>query len=172
MGETLSVDNAGLVLVGPFLPLFFSRLDLLSEGPDGVPRIEGAAASRAVHLLQYVVDLRCDRPDVDLALNKVLCGLAPSTPVEPFIIPTEAEMDMCAHMTQAILDAWTIIKSTSPEGLRETFLQRSGHLASTTDAGWMLVVRRHTLDLLVDQIPWNFRLVFQRWMTSPLNITW
>ncbi|MDE1150354.1 MAG: contractile injection system tape measure protein [Azospirillaceae bacterium] len=171
-GESLYAGNAGLVLVAPFLPHFFKGLDVLSDGPDGKPRIQGLeAASRAVHLLQHLVDERCDRPEPDLVLNKLLCGLAPSTPVAPSIAPSEAELALCAQLTQAIIGNWPAIRSTSPAGLRETFLQRQGRL-NQTEAGWALTVQRKTVDVLVDQVPWSFSVAFQRWMPAPIHVTW
>ncbi|HYD31808.1 MAG TPA: contractile injection system tape measure protein, partial [Azospirillaceae bacterium] len=79
VAEPIHVGNAGLVLLNPFLPLFLERLGVLTPEAEGIPRVTGlAAASRAVHLLQYLADGRCDRSEPALVLNKVLCGLEPA----------------------------------------------------------------------------------------------
>ena len=172
VSDPLYVRNAGLVLFNPFLPRFFEQLGVLAVGPDGRTRVAGFdAASRAVHLLQYLVDERCDRPEPDLPLNKLLCGLAPSTPIAASIDPTEQERDLCDSLIQAVLANWTIIKQTSPAGLRETFLQREGRVAKA-ESGWTLQVQRKTVDVLVDQIPWAIGVVYHRWMADPLHVTW
>jgi hypothetical protein len=159
------------VLFNPYLPLFFERLGLLSA-VDGVPRIAGLeAASRAVHLLQYLVDQRCDRAEPALALNKLLCGLAPADPVLPAIAPSEPALAVCAAVTRALIDNWTAIRNAAPEGVRETFLQRDGRLSRGVDR-WELQVQRKTVDVLTDLIPWNRSVVYHRWMERAVYVTW
>lgn len=164
------VGNAGLVLSSPFLPQLFDRLGLLSHGD--APRIEGLEArSRAVHLLQYLVDGRCDAPEPELALNKLLSGAAIADPIAPGIEPSMAEIETCDGLLRAVIANWPVIKSTSVAGLRETFLQREGRLQHR-DARWGLHVQRKPVDLLVDQIPWAFSTIFHRWMQEPLDVSW
>lgn len=171
-GEPLYVRNAGLVLFAPYLPRLFEQMDVLRPGPDGKPRISGVeAASRAVHLLQYLVTERCDTPEPELVLNKLLCGLDLALPIAPSIEPTQAEREMCDSLVQAVIANWPSIKGTSPAGLRETFLQREGKI--TRQAGdWQLRVQRRTVDVLVDQIPWGFSVILHRWMEHPIHVTW
>ncbi|HEX3576208.1 MAG TPA: contractile injection system tape measure protein [Rhodopila sp.] len=171
-GETMYIHNAGLVLFNPFLPLFFERLGLLTVGEDGIPRLAGVeAATRGVHLLQYLADGRCDRPEPDLMLNKLLCGVGPATPVARSINPSEPDLEICADMIQAVIGNWPIIRNTSPDGLRETFLQRDGRLRRGDDR-WTLHVQRKTVDVLTDQISWNRSVVYYRWMSDPIHVTW
>ncbi|MDW5531904.1 MULTISPECIES: contractile injection system tape measure protein [Azospirillum] len=172
VGETLYVGNAGLILFNPFLPHFFERLGVLTHGGDGAPAIVGTdAASRAVHLLQYLVDEHCDRPEPQLVLNKLLCGVVASAPVLRAIEPTEAERSVCDEMLRAVIGNWTIIRNTSPAGLRETFLQREGRLQRGNDR-WTLEIQRKTVDILTDQVPWNRSVVYHRWMAAPIHVTW
>jgi hypothetical protein len=172
IGETIYVGNAGLILFNPFLPRLFERLGLFSEGRDGVQRIAGIEpASRAVHLLQYLIDERCDRPEPDLALNKLLCGVPIAAPVARAIEPTAEELAICDGLIQAMIGNWPAMKDTSPAGLRETFLQREGRLRRGEER-WTLDVERKTVDVLVDQIPWSWAIVYHRWMPDPLHVTW
>ncbi len=172
IGNLLYIGNAGLVLFNPFLPRFFDELGVLQEDAEGKPRIIGSEnLSRAVHLLQHLVDERCDRPEHELVLNKLLCGAAPSVPITASILPSEEELALCAKVTAGVLANWASIRNTSPAGLRETFLQREGRL-SHGDNGWALCVQRKTVDVLVDQIPWSFAVIYQRWMTEALHVTW
>ncbi|HYD32430.1 MAG TPA: contractile injection system tape measure protein, partial [Azospirillaceae bacterium] len=71
----------------------------------------------------------------------------------------------------AVLAHWTIIRNTSPTGLRETFLQREGRL-ERDEGRWNLTVQRKTLDVLVDQVPWGFSVVYHRWMRDPIHVSW
>ncbi len=171
-GDRIYVANAGLVLFNPYLPRFFERIGVLVPDAQGVPRVTGIeAASRAVHLLQYLVDERCDAPEHDLALNKLLSGIPLAAPVARAIEPSQADRALCAELIQAVIANWPIIKNTSPAGLRETFLQRDGRLRREPDR-WTLDVERKTLDILVDQIPWSVGLIYHRWMAEPVHVNW
>ncbi len=171
-GDHLYLANAGLVLFNPFLPRFFERIGVLTPDAQGVPRVTGIeAASRAVHMLQYLVDERCDAPEPELALNKLLSGVPVAAPIARAIELTDADRLLCDELTRAMIANWPIIRNTSPAGLRETFLQREGRLRREADH-WTLNVQRKTLDVLVDQIPWSLALIYHRWMAEPVHVNW
>ncbi|MFN6253034.1 MAG: contractile injection system tape measure protein [Acetobacteraceae bacterium] len=170
--HNLFVGNAGLVLLNPFLPTLFDRLGVLTQDEAGRQRIEGLeTASRAVHLLQYLVDGRLDRGEPELVLNKLLCGLPTALPVLRAIEPSREDLAICDGLLRAVIDNWPVLRNTSPEGLQETFLMREGRLRHG-DAKWTLRVQRKTLDVLTDQIPWSFAVVYHSWMTDPIHVTW
>jgi hypothetical protein len=171
-GEPLYVDNAGLVLTGPFLPHLFQSLNMLSEDEQGRTRLRDAETiSRAVHLLQYLVDGRTSAPEPLLVLNKIICGVPASVPVAREIDLTEEERALCEQLLRAMIANWKIIENTSIAGLQETFLQRAGRLEYTSE-GWKLRVQRKTLDVLVDQIPWSISVIYHKWMPQPLYVNW
>jgi hypothetical protein len=66
---------------------------------------------------------------------------------------------------------WQAIAQSSIAALRETFLQREGKLEQHEN-GWKLRVQRKTVDVLVDQVPWNFSVILLPWMPLPLYVTW
>jgi hypothetical protein len=171
-GETIYISNAGLILTGPFLPHLLQVLDVLVRDDNDRQHVRDYhAASRAVHLLQYLVDGRTDAPEPLLVLNKILCGTPVWAPIARAIEPTDAERALCERLLRAMTAEWKSIEHTSMAGLRETFLQREGKLQRTHD-GWKLRVQRKTLDVLVDQIPWSISVVFQAWMPQPIHVTW
>ncbi|WP_374145997.1 contractile injection system tape measure protein [Sphingomonas sp. 28-63-12] len=171
-GDPIYIGNAGLVLFSPYLPALFDRLGLLTTEDGAPPRlIDPEAQSRAVHLLQYLVDERLDTAEPLLVLNKLLCGIAPAEPVAASITPSQAELDLCDGLIGALIGNWPMLEGTSPAGLRETFLQREGRLLFGDDR-WTLQVQRKTVDVLVDQIPWGFSMIFHRWMPVPVHVTW
>lgn len=170
--DALYIRNAGLVLLAPMLPTLFERLGLLQPDEAGVPRIAGEeAASRGVHLLQYLVDGRLDRPEPELALNKLLCGLPTAHPVAPSLAPSPGDLAQCDGLLAAVMGYWPAMKNSTGDALRQTFLQREGRLLHGPSK-WTLQVQRKTVDVLVDQLPWSFSLVYHRWMTDPLHVTW
>lgn len=171
-GDTVYLANAGLVLLHPFLPHFFRALNLLRDDPPRIANTDHLDdATRAVHLLQYLVDQRCDAAEPELLLNKLLCGLAPETPVGPAITPTPDELAVCDSLLGAVIANWPAIAATSPAGLRETFLQREGRL-QLRDGKWKLTVARKTVDVLVDMLPWAISMVLHPWMPAPLSVEW
>jgi hypothetical protein len=171
-GDIVYVANAGLALLHPFLPHLLRQLGLLSEDADGVARVRGSDdATRAVQLLQYMVDGRHDAPEPELALNKLLCGLELDVPVGRAWTPAPADLALCDQLLGAVTANWSSIRNTSAEGLRTTFLQRDGRL-ERRDGKWTLTVSRKTVDVLVDQIPWGFAVILHPWMQKELAVVW
>jgi len=170
-GEPVHIANAGLVIAGVFLPQFFALLDVLEEKPTGGSRVRPDAVSRAVHLLQYLVDERTDTPEPLLPLNKVLCGVPLAVPIDREIELTARDRELCDSLLEGILQQWTIIKDSSVAALRETYLQREGRL-DHLPTGWRLHVQRKTVDQLMDYMPWPISTVAHSWMAEPLYVTW
>ncbi len=169
--DAIFIGNAGLVLFAPFLPTLFERLGVLADTDKGPRIVDPDAMSRAVHLLQYLVDARLDAPEPELVLNKLLCGLPSATPVAAEIEPSESDLAMCDGLIGAVIGNWPILGNASAAALRETFLQREGRLTHGADR-WNLVVQRKTVDVLVDQLPWSIAMIFHRWMSEPVHTTW
>jgi len=170
-GEPIHIANAGLVIVGAFLPHLFTTLDMLEEAPTGKTRVRAEAVSRTVHLLQYLVDGRTDAPEPLLGLNKVLCGVPLATPVDREIEMTLRERELCDRLLAAVLGEWTKLKGSSVAALRETYLQREGRL-DHLPTGWRLRVQRRTVDVLMDYITWPVSTIAHSWMPEPLYVTW
>ncbi|HEY5713274.1 MAG TPA: contractile injection system tape measure protein, partial [Allosphingosinicella sp.] len=168
----IHIANAGLVLTSAFLPHLFRTLDFIAIEPSGRQGWKSPELrDRAVHLLQWLVDERCDAPEPQLALNKLLCGMHPSEPVVAEIIPTKEERDALGQLLAAILANWPPLQSSSAAALRETYLQRDGRLAPG-DNGWTLEVERKVLDILIDQLPWGFSTILHPWMAEVVNVSW
>ena len=169
--DAIFIGNAGLVLFNPYLPMLFERLGLLTDTDKGPRIVDADAMSRGVHLLQYLVDGRLDAPEPELVLNKLLCGLPTAQPIAASIAPSAADIAMCDGLIAAVIGNWSILGNTSPAGLRDTFLQREGRLTHGADR-WTLVVPRKTVDVLVDQVPWSFAMLYHRWMSEAVHVTW
>ncbi len=170
--DPIYIANGGLVITAPFLPHLFHSLNMLEPDDQGRQRwLNPDVGSRAVHLLQYLADANTSAPEPTLVLNKLLCGLEPSTPIAPGIELTERETELCDQLLGAILANWTALANTSVAGLRETFLQREARL-NYADNRWHCRVNRRTLDVLVDSIPWSFAVILNNWMPTPIHVTW
>ncbi len=170
--DPIYIKNAGLVLCSPFLPHLFSTLKMLERNEKGrsVWR-DKRTASTAVHLLQYLVNGQTSAPEPTLVLNKLMCGLHPSTPIHPSLEISKEETQICGELLQAMRSNWSVMSNSSADAIQETFFVREGRL-TLNEEQWKLTVQRKTLDVLVDQIPWSFSTIFHDWMTSPLQVSW
>lgn len=176
LADGLYIANAGLVLFNPFLPRFFERLGVLTPASDdGPPAVQGLEArSRAVHLLQWLVDERLDAPESDLVFNKVLAGIDLTEPILSRHPASDDERAIATELLQAVIHHWPPLVNTSIAGLRETFLRREGRLElpSLDNNQWSLLVQRRTVDVLMDRMPWPITPLRHRWMAAPLHVTW
>ncbi len=161
------VGNAGLVLLAPFLNTLFINCKL----KDAESFLNEAASVKAAFLLQYLVTGQDTHPEYMLVLNKLLCGIALDTPL-PLTLSLEAdEREECDQLLRVVIQQWAALKNTSIPGLRETFLQREGHLVRG-EAEWLLRVEHKGADVLLDRIPWGFVMVRFSWMDLPLRVEW
>jgi|GEM_PF-6615397 len=165
--DRLLIHNAGVVLLGPFLQVYFTRLNML----DGRNFVDEVQACRAVQLVQYLATGQTYMQEHDLLLNKILCGVPIDTPIDTSFAITEQEIEISESLLNGVLSNWDKMKSSSVEALRETFLIRDGYIEQT-DAGWQLEVERKSLDILVDFIPWSFSLIKLSWMDLSLTTKW
>jgi len=166
--DKISVQNAGLVLLWPFLPRFFATLGLTSEGRW----VDEAAATRACLLLQYLVEGTTDEVfEAVLPLNKLLCGidLAQPLPTAWAIRPEEA--GAATTLLEAVIQNGPLWRTLSVEGFRQAFLQREG-LLGTRDGHWLLQAARETHDIIIDRLPWAVRHVKLPWMERLLFTEW
>ncbi|GAA0553580.1 contractile injection system tape measure protein [Chitinophaga japonensis] len=165
--ETVYVDNAGLVLLHPFLTTAFQRLGWIQAGRF----ISIEAQHRAVHLLQYTVNGEEVHPEHGLALNKILCNLPLEEPVPAEIALTEDEKRLSHEMLQVVLQQWEKMQHTSPEGFRGAFLQREGALWQTDEA-WFLRVEQRGYDVIMQTLPWSVAMIKTSWMEKILYTEW
>jgi hypothetical protein len=162
--EPIFINNAGLVIVAPYLPTLFTKLGLEEEGRIVKP-------ADALMLTHYLVFGAPECSEWDLVLGKILCGI----PLEE-AVQVSGEL-LPEHMAEAnallrgVIANWPALKNTSIDGLRETFLQREGILARAT-IGWKLRVERKAPDVLLDTLPWTISMIRLPWMECMLTTEW
>lgn len=166
--EPYFVDNAGLVLLWPFLPRYFQMLELTR----GQAFRDATAQSRALYLLHFLATGAGDAPEHRLLLNKILCGLPTALPPEPQAPPTEAERNLSEELLYGVTRNWDKLRNTSIAGLREAFLQREGRLLKKDDDSWALTVSGKPYDMLLDSLPWSLSTIRLGWMPQVLFVQW
>lgn len=166
-GEQHYIENAGLILVWPFLPRFLAQVGLVEK--DAFK--SEAAQERGVLLLQHLASDGTSWPEHLLLLNKLLCGWSPWEPTARAIDLSELEREECHDLLAALIGHWKMLKGTSVEGFQSSFLQREGRLAPQ-ETGWHLLVARCGYDVLLDSLPWGIGTVRLPWMAAPLFVEW
>lgn len=161
------VDNAGLVLLWPYLGRFFTALDLLEDSAF----VDEEAQARAVGLTQYLVTGETGEAEHQLLLNKLLCGWPFEEPLQKLEGLTDSERAECETLITSVIDNWKALKNTSVEGFRTSFLLREGCLARQ-ELNWLLKVDRKGYDVLLERLPWGIGLIKQPWMDQPLSVEW
>ncbi|MFN6565507.1 MAG: contractile injection system tape measure protein [Nostoc sp. ChiSLP01] len=165
--DEIYIDNAGLILLWPFLNRFLVKIRLVANNLF----INKISAERASLLLQYLVEDSTESSEHILPLNKILCGIDLLEPINTNLEITTEEQAECENLLSAVIQNWSILKNTSIEGFRKAFLRRNGILRVHND-GWLLQVERETYDILLDKIPWSIQVIKLPWMDNILHVEW
>ena len=165
--SSLYLSHVGLILIHPFLPSLFRRLDLLQEKAFLNLKLK----ERAIYLLHYAVTGLQNAKEYELVIPKIICDypIKRSIPIEADL--TISEREEVDAMLEACIANWEILKSTSIEGLRETFLQRPGKVVYNKDK-ITFQVEKGAVDMLLDYLPWNLNMIKFPWLKQIINVEW
>ncbi|HSF55307.1 MAG TPA: contractile injection system tape measure protein, partial [Algoriphagus sp.] len=167
LDETILISNSGLVLTAPFLPFFFKGLGLVENKQFVSPESQ----NRAVLLLQALLDDSYEYEESDLLLNKILCGLEPTEPIQVRFSPTDIEKEEIKNLLDSMVSQWSALKSTSGASMAKGFFHREGSLKRTSK-GHQLTVPRISIDILLNRLPWTISIIKLPWMNEPLFTEW
>ncbi|NVO21496.1 MAG: hypothetical protein HXX13_17475 [Bacteroidetes bacterium] len=168
-GDGFLVTNAGLILLHPFMEQLFRARGILEAGEKN---IAPGKLAKAAAILHFAVTGSTGVYEFELGLIKVLLGLDPSDELTVAVGLLDSEdCSEVESMLGAFISHWAAIKNTSVNGLRESFLQRSG-LLSWKDEQWTLNVERKSYDMLLDMLPWTISIVKLPWMQKPIFTEW
>lgn len=159
------IENAGLIMLAPFLPRLFTMLELTENGKFK----DRDAQIKAIFLMQYAVFETTNFPEFELGLNKLLVGFKTGVPLPLSIELSTEEKSTVNGMLQGAVQHWG--KVTTIDGLRQGFLQRDGKLDKKSEE-IELVVESKAFDMLLDAIPWNFRTTRFSWMEKAIQVKW
>ncbi len=165
--NSLIVRNAGVVLVWPFFDKLFSLTGLLNNNQFKC-RDEAALA---IYMLHYLATGNKSSDEQDLFIPKVLVGWDTELEVPSKIDPGDSILTECDQLLTSLIKHWSALKSTSPEGLRETFLTRSA-LIERKDDGWYFIFERRGVDVLLNQLPFGISVIKLGWLDYPVYVTW
>src|SRR5262249_55986135 len=102
---------------------------------------------------------------------KLLCGFGLEDPLPARIEIPEAAWAEGQELVQTVLLQWDKLKNTSPDGLREGFLQRTGKLLRRHDQ-LQLMMEMSAIDMLLDYLPWGLSVVKLPWIKEIIYVEW
>lgn len=165
--EGLFVQYAGIVLIHPFLSTLFKRLQWVKEGKFE----DDQSKQKALHLLHYAATGREEAEEYELVVPKILCNWPLAMPIERDVELNKNELDETDRMLIAVIEQWPVLQNTSADGLREGFLQRKGKYFKRNDKRY-LQIESASIDVLLDQLPWNMGIIKLPWMKDMLWVEW
>ena len=165
--DQIYIDNAGLVILSPFLPRFFGQVGLLEENEF----IDHAARHRAAGLLAYIATKDRAPAEYTLPLCKLLCGMELTEVFDFGPDVSDAEAEHCIDLLNAVIEHASVLGKISVDGFCGSFLLREGVLSSR-DGAWLLRVERKTFDIVLDRLPWTYQWIKLPWMEETLRVEW
>lgn len=156
------ISNAGLVILFPFLPMLFIRLNMLSQDRRSLNSNESKV--RAIFILQRLISNE-DREydEKDLFLNRLLINYPFNEPLPRRVELNQDELNTIDSLLEATKTNWSKMRNTSMRAFQESFLNRTGFIEKT-EHEWILTVEERAYDILLDSIPWSYKLVRLPWM--------
>ncbi len=161
----LYLDNAGLVLIHPFMKSLFENCKLLNKD-NTINNPEVAA-----HLLHYAATGKEQDYENAMAFEKFLCNIPIAQPIERNIVLSEIMKKEVLAMLQAVLSNWDVMKTSSAELFQNEFLQRPGKL-NIGDESPTIVIERKTQDILLEKLNWNLSIIKLAWKKRIIYVNW
>lgn len=166
----IMINNAGLILLTPWFPRLFSMLGLLNEKGKGFKDLE--SKKRAVFIIQRVATLEeRDYTMMDLIFNRILVGLPLGEPLPDRMHLTNEEMEATDSMLEGVKCNWPQMANTSVKGFQHSFIERKGVLEMQEER-MLLTVELRSYDLLLDSLPWGYKLVRFPWLEKRIHVNW
>lgn len=165
--EGLFVKNAGLVLLHPFISSFFAFSSVAVDGKF----IDKSNRNKAVRLLQYLATGDAPVHEHEMVMAKIFCGVSLPHAIDLSVPLDEEAKRRSDELLREVIRHWSILKDTSPDGLRESFLQRAGKYYKSGNRH-ILHIENSSIDILLDHLPWGLSAVKLPWMKFLLNIEW
>lgn len=164
----IHINNAGLVIFHPFLPVVFRELGWVGADKKFTDR---KAQQKAILFLQYLVNGKSRQAEHELVLNKILCNWPLEWPLAASCNFSSKEKEAAADIIDSLREQWRVMKNTSARGLVESFVKREG-LLQKQESGYLLQVERKTIDILMEtlpvgisliKLPWNEQIIYTEW---------
>jgi hypothetical protein len=163
----LFINNAGLIILAPYMGVLFERCGLTNNGTFK----DNEAEFKAIQLLDYAVTGETISGEHDLILQKILCGIPVQNPIDISVEISTDQKAIVDDLLVAITQQWPGLENSTIDSLRGSFLIRDGKLEEMEDSIY-LKVEQKPFDVLLDRIPWNISSIKLSWMPKLLKVIW
>ena len=168
--EYIPVTNAGLCLFAPWLLRLFGMLDLLAEDRKDLKDMD--ARIRAIFILQKLVTAeKREYKESDLAFNRLLVACPFNIPLPKSLELTDKEIETVESMLAGVKANWSKMANTSIGGFQRSFIEREGYLEQQ-ESKWILTVENKAYDILLDSLPWSYKMIRLPWLKKPISVSW
>lgn len=168
--DYIPVTNAGLCLLTPWVIRLFAMLDLLTEDKKDLKDMD--ARIRAIFILQRLVTAeQREYKESDLALNRLLVACPFNVPIPRNLELTDKEIETVASMLAGVKANWPKMENTSIGGFQRSFIEREGQLEQRENK-WVLTVENKAYDILLDSLPWSYKMIHLPWLKKPISVSW
>ncbi len=165
---TCNITNAGLILLYPNFERVFEALGWTENNQF----VSETARFKAVLITDYLV--RGDQEllhEHELILNKIICDMHPREAINPQVRLSEKEKEDARELLSASINNWRILRNSSREDYRYSFLKRKGVLIHIK-GDWHLKVVRKKQDVLLETLPFTIDKIELPWMKNKLLVDW
>lgn len=159
------IENAGLIILHPYLKDFFKACDLLDENND-IPNPE-----LAIHLLHYLATKKEQQFESNMVFEKFLCGIAIEQSIRREVVIPEGLKQKAEDLLKSVAHNWSALNDASTDLLRNEFLQRSGKLSFKAENP-KITIERKVHDILLDRLPWALGLCKLPWVDKLIFTDW
>lgn len=160
------VQNAGLILIHPFIKTLFEYCDLLH--PKTYQLIDPQLCA---HLLHYIATGKTNAPEYDMVFEKFLCNIPINQTINRHIKLSRKHKTQAKNVIESVQHNWNPMKKSSIALLQNEFFQRSGKLVAS-EHDYTLTVERKTQDILLDKLGWGISLIKLPWQEKFIFVNW
>ena len=165
--HSIPVPNAGIVLLWPYLQMFFIELGFV----EGKEFVDAKAQERAVQILHFIVSNQEFGEEWEWPLLKLMCGLQLHDFVDSQFELSDKEKQESENLLKSVIRNWSVLKNTSPATLQASFLRREGLIKKEQD-GWIVHIERTGIDVLLDKITWPISVIRLPWNDYMIHVQW
>lgn len=160
------IQNAGLILIHPFIKTLFEHCELLDPKTQQLLDPELCA-----HLLHYIATGKTNAPEYDMIFEKFLCNIPMHQTINRHIKLSRKHKSQAKNVIESVQHNWAPMKKSSAALLQNEFFQRPGKLV-ITESDNTLIVERKTQDILLEKISWGIGLVKLPWQKKFIFVNW
>lgn len=159
------VENAGLVIIQPFMYNLFKHCNLVDPVTNKLTDPE-----TGVHLLHYIATGKTNQPESGMLFEKFLCNIPFNQSINRHIKLSRKQKSEAAKVIKAVQQNWSTMKTSSVGLLQHEFFQRPGKLMLADNQ--TLTIERKTQDILLDKLSWGISMIKLPWHNQFIFVNW